>query len=178
MLAEVALTFHVFGSAPGSTPPLEVSEEAVQYAIRYMRKARRHAHTLYSSILSSAPAFELARALARSVVASEEPVPSVSRDWMTTHCQAFRKADDLQAASLVLSRCAPALRPETYPVQFDFDPTAPVAQQIEKVLAAMAGGAVSPDVGRQIIDAIGTLSNARAVEELEARIITLEAKQV
>ena len=88
------------------------------------------------------------------------------------------KEGDLQAASLVLSRCAPALKPETYPVQFDFDPSAPVAQQIEQVLAAIAGGAVSPDVGRQIIDAIGTLSNARAVEELEARIITLEAKHV
>ena len=42
----------------------------------------------------------------------------------------------------------------------------------------MAEGAVSPDVGRQIIDAIGTLSNARAVEELEARVITLEAREV
>jgi len=85
---------------------------------------------------------------------------------------------DLQAASLVLARCAPALRPEGYPVQFPFDPSAPIPQQIEAVLAAMAGGAVSPDVGKQIIDAIGTLSNARAVEELEARIITLEAKQI
>jgi hypothetical protein len=85
---------------------------------------------------------------------------------------------DLSAASLVLARCAPALRPETYPVQFDFDATAPAAQQIEQVLAAMASGGVSPDVGRQIIDAIGTLSNARAVEELETRIITLEAKQL
>lgn len=94
MLAEVALTFHVFCTAPGQEPPPQVGEEAVRYAIRYMRKARRHAHTLYSSILSSAPAFELARALARSIVASEEPTATVSRDWMTTHCQAFRKAED------------------------------------------------------------------------------------
>jgi hypothetical protein len=91
MLAEAALTFHVFEY--DELPP-EVAEEAVRYAIRYMRKARRHAHTLYSSILSSAPAFDVARALARSVVASEEPVTTISRDWMTTHCQAFRKADD------------------------------------------------------------------------------------
>lgn len=94
MLAEVALTFHVFGSDMGSTPSLEVGEEALLYAIRYMRKARRHAHTLYSSILSSAPSYELARALARSIVASEQPVATISRDWMTTHCQAFRKAED------------------------------------------------------------------------------------
>jgi hypothetical protein len=85
---------------------------------------------------------------------------------------------DLQACGIVLARVAPALRPETYPVQFAFDPGAPIAQQIEQVLAAMASGAVAPDVGKLVIDAIGTLSNARAVEELEARIITLEAKQI
>ena len=85
---------------------------------------------------------------------------------------------DLQACGIVLARVAPALRPETHPVQFPFDPSAPIAQQIERVLAAMASGAVAPDVGKQIIDAIGTLSNARAVEELESRIITLEAKQI
>lgn len=94
MLAEVALTFHVFCALEGRPPAPEVGAEAMAYAIKYMRKARRHAHTLYSSILSSAPAYELARALARSVVASEEPVTTISRDWMTQHCQAFKKADD------------------------------------------------------------------------------------
>lgn len=83
---------------------------------------------------------------------------------------------DLQACGIVLARVAPALRQETHPVQFAFDPSAPIVEQIEQVLAAIASGAVSPDVGKQIIDAIGTLSNARAVEQLEARIITLEAK--
>ncbi|MDF7774044.1 hypothetical protein P1X14_02195 [Sphingomonas sp. AOB5] len=91
---------------------------------------------------------------------------------------AAAKEGDLQACSIVLSRIAPALRPETYPVQFGFDASAPIARQIEQVLEAMSAGAVSPEVGKQIIDAIGTLSDARAVEELEARIMTLEAKQV
>lgn len=94
MLAEVALTFHVLGAEVGRPLPAQVGAGAMRYAIRYMRKARRHAHTLYSSILSSAPAFELARALARSIVAAEEPVTTVSRDWMTQHCQAFKKAED------------------------------------------------------------------------------------
>ncbi len=91
---------------------------------------------------------------------------------------AAAKEGDLQACSIVLSRIAPALRPETYPVQFAFDPAASMAEQIEAVLTAIAAGAVAPDVGKLIIDAIGTLSSARAVEELEARIITLEAKQI
>lgn len=94
MLAEVALTFHVLCSDAGRLPPVEVGKEAMAYAIRYMRRARRHAHCLYSSILSSAPAFELARAIARSVVASDEAITTVSRDWMTQHCQGFKKADD------------------------------------------------------------------------------------
>lgn len=84
----------------------------------------------------------------------------------------------MQAAALVLSRCAPVLKAQTEPVQFEFDATAPIAQQIEAVLAGIAGGAVPPDVGRQIIEAIGTLASVRATEELEQRIVMLEARQV
>ncbi|HEX7822301.1 MAG TPA: DUF3987 domain-containing protein [Sphingobium sp.] len=94
MLGEIALTFHVFGCAAGGQPANELSEEAMQCAIRYLRKARRHAHALYTSILSSAPAFELASALARSIVASEVVLTTIGRDWMIQHCQMFKKADD------------------------------------------------------------------------------------
>ena len=93
MLGEVALIFHVLLSGAGGLGK-EVGVEPVQYATRYLRKARRHAYTLYSSVLSSAPAFTLARALARSIVASEEAITTINRDWMTQHCQAFKKADD------------------------------------------------------------------------------------
>lgn len=85
---------------------------------------------------------------------------------------------DLQACSIVLSRIAPPMKAQTERVEFDFDPTASAAQQIEAVLAAIAAGAVSADVGREVIAAIGTLSNARAVEDLEARLITLESRSV
>lgn len=94
MLAEIALTFHVFSTPSGTAPDDVVGPDAMRYAIQYMRKVRRHAHTLYSSILSTAPAFELAQALARSIVASEEILTTCGRDWMTQHCQAFKKADD------------------------------------------------------------------------------------
>ncbi|MEM7664560.1 MAG: DUF5681 domain-containing protein [Pseudomonadota bacterium] len=84
---------------------------------------------------------------------------------------------DTGAASLVLSRVLPALRGQTEKVEFAFDASAPVTEQIEAVLSAIAAGTVAADVGRQIIDAIGTLSNARAVEELEQRILALEVKE-
>lgn len=88
------------------------------------------------------------------------------------------KEGDLQACGIVLARIAPPMKAQSERVEFDFDPTASTAQQIESVLAAIASGDLSPDSGREVIAAIGTLSNARAVEDLEARIITLEARQV
>jgi len=86
-------------------------------------------------------------------------------------------AGDMQAASLVLARIAPTLRSQAQPVAFDFDATAPIARQVEQVLDAIATGAVAPDIGKQIIDAIGALSAVRATEELEARLAALEAKE-
>ena len=85
---------------------------------------------------------------------------------------------DMQAASLVLSRVAPPLRSQAERVVFTFDSTASAARQIEQVLEAVTTGAVAPDVGREVIAAIGTLSSARAVEELEQRIVTLEMRSI
>ncbi|MFW5453059.1 DUF3987 domain-containing protein [Thioalkalivibrio sulfidiphilus] len=90
MLAEIALTFHVFTPQPTQ----EISAETMTYAIRYMRRVRKHAYFLYSAILSATPAFELAQSLARSIVASDEVMTTVGRDWMTQHCTSFKKADD------------------------------------------------------------------------------------
>lgn len=85
---------------------------------------------------------------------------------------------DMQAASLVLSRIAPVLRGQMDKVTFEFDATAPVARQVEQVLAAVARGQVAPDVGKQIIDAVQALSTIRATEELEARLAALEQKEL
>lgn len=84
---------------------------------------------------------------------------------------------DLQACNIVLSRIAPAIKPQAERVAFNFDASAPMPQQIEAVLCAIAAGEVAPDVGQTIISALGTLADARAVADLEARINSLEAKQ-
>lgn len=85
---------------------------------------------------------------------------------------------DPSAAALVLSRILPALRSESQKVQFDLDPTLPLTSQVEQVLAAIAGGQIAPDVGRQIIEAISALGNLRAVEDLESRLTILEGKAI
>ena len=93
MLAEIALIFHVFWT--GQKPlPTQISVEVMACAIRYMRKVRKHAHTLYSSILSASPSYDLARAVARSLVAADEPMTTLSRADMSAMCSDFRKADD------------------------------------------------------------------------------------
>jgi hypothetical protein len=86
------------------------------------------------------------------------------------------KTGDPASASLVLNRILPTLRSQSQTVQFELDPALPIARQVEQVLAAVAAGQVSPDIGQQVTAIIGTLSNVRAAEELEQRIAELEGK--
>jgi len=84
---------------------------------------------------------------------------------------------DTNAASIVLSKVLPSVKAQAEKVNFDFDSTAPISDQVAQVLDAIAAGAVAPDVGRLIIDSIKSLSDVRASEQLEARIAALEEKQ-
>lgn len=86
------------------------------------------------------------------------------------------KEGDPASAGLVLSRILPTLRSQSEKVTFDLDPSLPLTSQVEAVLLGISTGRLAPDVGRQIIDAIGTLGNLRAVEDLESRLVILEGK--
>jgi len=81
---------------------------------------------------------------------------------------------DTNAASIVLSKVMPSIKAQAEKVNFEFDATAPISEQVAQVLDAIAAGAVAPDVGRLIIESIKALSDVRATEELEARIAALE----
>lgn len=88
------------------------------------------------------------------------------------------KAGDMTACGHILNRLVPALRSQSEKVQFSFDPSLPIARQVEAVLAAVAAGEVPPDVGQTIVAMISNLANVRATEELEQRLTLLEAKAV
>lgn len=81
---------------------------------------------------------------------------------------------DTNAASIVLAKTLPSIKAQAEKVNFNFDATAPISDQVAQVLDAVAAGAVAPDVGRLIIDSIKSLSDVRATEELAARIEALE----
>lgn len=85
-------------------------------------------------------------------------------------------ANDIQAASLVLSRAMPSLKSRDDHVQFDLNTKAPLAEQVEQVLSAMAGGDISPDTAKQVIETIGALGAVRQMEELEQRLAALEGQ--
>lgn len=84
---------------------------------------------------------------------------------------------DVQAASLVLSRVAPAIKSQSEKVSFKFDAKSPLAEQVEHVLQAIADGEVAPDVGKSIIDSIGELAAVKQFDEIEERILVLEGKR-
>lgn len=88
------------------------------------------------------------------------------------------KGGDMVACGHVLNRIAPNLRSKSQTVEFDFDPELPIGKQVEQVLSAVAAGQVPPDVGQTIVAMITNLASVRATEDLEARIIQLEAKEV
>jgi hypothetical protein len=85
---------------------------------------------------------------------------------------------DMQAASLVLSRIAPPLKANAERVQFDLAPDVPLSEQAKQILLAVSQGAVDPETGKLLIGCIQAVSGIRAAEDLEQRIILLEAKQV
>lgn len=81
---------------------------------------------------------------------------------------------DTGAISVVMSKVLPSIKAQAEKVQFAFDSTAPISEQVAQVLDAIAAGAVAPDVGRLIIESVKALADVRASEVLEARIAALE----
>jgi hypothetical protein len=85
---------------------------------------------------------------------------------------------DMQAAGLVLARVAPPIKQQAEKVEFDLSPDRPLGEQAQQILAAVAAGQVDPETGRTLITCIQSVAGIQAIENLESRIIMLEAKQI
>lgn len=85
---------------------------------------------------------------------------------------------DMQAANIALARIAPPLRAAAERVQFELTHNAPLSEQAQQILQAVAEGKVDPETGKTLIACLQAVSTIRSVEELEQRLIVLEAKQV
>lgn len=65
---------------------------------------------------------------------------------------------DVAAASLILSRCTPSLRPQAQTVQFDLNLQGTATEQASQILEAISNGDISPDTGNQLIDSVSKIS--------------------
>lgn len=78
---------------------------------------------------------------------------------------------------LVLQRIEPVLKARSAPVQFALDPSAPLTEQAQAVIKAVADGKVDPDTGKLLIDSIGALASIKNTDEYEQRLKALEARK-
>jgi hypothetical protein len=87
-------------------------------------------------------------------------------------------AGDMQALGMALARVVPPIKAQTERVQFDLDPDLPMSEQARQILIAVSEGKLDADTARILIGCIQSVAGIRAVEDLESRIITLEARDV
>ena len=84
---------------------------------------------------------------------------------------------DVQAARTLLERALPVYRATAEPVQVDgIQQADTLTDKARIVLEAVADGRVPPDIGAQLVTAIGTVARVAEVDELLRRIEALEAR--
>jgi hypothetical protein len=72
---------------------------------------------------------------------------------------------DMQAAALLLSRIMPVLKAESGErVQFQFDSTKPLAEQLSAITQAVANGELTIEQGKQFVEIVERLAAVRAME--------------
>ena len=84
------------------------------------------------------------------------------------------KNGDLVACRLVLERLLPALKSTAAPVVVTMPDDAGLTDSGRAILRAVVGGDLAPDVGAQLLAAVGSLARIAEIDELERRLAALE----
>jgi hypothetical protein len=85
------------------------------------------------------------------------------------------KAGDLTACKLILERLLPALKSTAAPVAVEIPKDAGLTDSGRAILGAITGGDLPPDIGAQLVAALGSLARVSEIDELEKRLAALEA---
>lgn len=86
------------------------------------------------------------------------------------------KGGDVQAARLILERILPPVKAIEQAVKLQLPNDGTLTTKASAVLSAAAAGELAPGQAAQLIAALGTLAKISEVDELAARITTLEVK--
>lgn len=106
--------------------------------------------------------------------ALEQVFTDGERGLLAAICESA-KAGDLTACALLINRLHPALKPIQPMSVFTLDGASP-ADQAQSILRAVADGLLPPDIGVQLIAAVGKCLEIREISELAERLEQLEAK--
>lgn len=80
------------------------------------------------------------------------------------------EGNDITAMSLWLSRLEPPLRSSAQRIQFDFDPTRPIAENATEILTRVSQGEIDPDTGKQLLDMLAAHVGLQDVETFLAEL--------
>lgn len=102
----------------------------------------------------------------------------VKEHWEPIVRSLIEKAEqgDTQAASLLLTRVCPTLRPIQEPVRVNVTGET-LTEKAASILDAVTKGELSPSDGKMLLDGLGAICKIQEVDELVKRIEALEAKQ-
>ena len=81
---------------------------------------------------------------------------------------------DMQACKMVLDRISPTLRPQTASIVIDTPLPKSISEIARVFVEAAANGQLPPDTATQLVTAVGTLARVIEVDELKARLESLE----
>ena len=99
----------------------------------------------------------------------------IDAEGIVAKLQEAALAGDVQAARTLLERALPVYRASAEPVQLPgLNDALELADKAQAVLAAIADGSIPPDLGAQLVTAIGTVARVAEVDELARRIAALE----
>ena len=87
------------------------------------------------------------------------------------------KGGDIQAARLILERVLPPMKAIEQAVELRLPDDGTLTAKAVAVLSAAAAGELAPGQAAQLITALGTLAKITEIDELAARITSLEEKQ-
>jgi polyhydroxyalkanoate synthesis regulator phasin len=86
------------------------------------------------------------------------------------------KTGDMSAASLLLSRVVPAVKPIQEPVKITMTGET-LTEKAASILDAVTRGELSPSDGKMLLDGLAGVAKITEIDELTKRIEALEARQ-
>lgn len=103
-----------------------------------------------------------------------EALQGVSDDAMASLLLNIKQGDS-QALNIWASRVLPQPKSVMEPVKFKISKGGTLVEKCDEVLAAIADGKLPPDIGLNLITALGTMARVVEVDELAKKLESLEA---